>query len=168
MKALLIIPPSRFRDEEYFQTKEELEKARIGTVTASKTTDVSVGMLGGKVRPGMTLNDVDVNAYDAVIFIGGGGSSVYFNDSAALDIARRAEAAGKVVAALCIAPSILANAGILRGRKVTAFPSEETNLRAKGADFTGASLTVDGKTITANGPAASKEFGRAIVKALGK
>ncbi len=168
MKALLILAPSRFRDEEYFHTKEELEKARIGTVTASKTTDVSVGMLGGKVKPGITLNEVDVNAYDAVVFIGGGGSSVYFNDPAALDIARRAEAAGKVVAALCIATSILANAGILRGRKVTAFPSEEANLCARGADFTGASLTVDGKIITANGPAAAKEFGKAIAKALGK
>jgi protease I len=168
MKALLIIAPSRFRDEEYFHTKEELEKAKIGTVTASKTTDVSVGMLGGKVKPGKTLNEVDVNAYDAIVFIGGGGSQVYFDDQSALNIAKRAESAGKIVAALCIAPSILANAGILRGRKATAFPSEEMNMRAKGADFTGASLTVDGKIITANGPAAAKDFGKAIAHALGR
>jgi len=168
MKALLIIPPERFRDEEYLQTKEELEKAHIGTVTASKYPAVSIGMLGGKVTPGMTLDHVDLTAYDAVVFIGGGGSVVYFNNPQALDIARKADAAGKVVAAICIAPSILANAGVLNGKRATASASEADNLRAKGAEYTGELVTIDGRIVTGIGPKASKEFGKAVAKALVK
>ncbi len=167
MKALLIIAPERFRDEEYFYTKEELEKAKVGTVTASKFGGESKGMLGGKAM-GMPLNKVDTNAYDAVVFIGGGGSAVYFNDSLALKIAKDAYAAGKVVAAICIAPTVLANAGILRGKRVTCFLGEDSSLRAAGAQYTGEGVTIDGKIITADGPKTAKEFGKAIAKALGK
>ncbi len=166
MKALLIIAPQNFRDEEYFQPKEELEKAGIEVVTASKSTAEATGMKGGTVTPDMSLKDVDVGDYDAVLFIGGGGSSIYFNNPAAHDIAKKAVSAGKVVGALCIAPSILANAGLLKGRKATAFSSEQSNMRAKGCDFTGDGVTVDGKLITADGPASARDFGKAIARAL--
>lgn len=167
MKALLIIAPQNFRDEEYFHTKEELEKAGMGTITASRSTETATGMMGGTARPDLGLKEVDVNDYDAVLFIGGNGSSIYFNNPVALDIARKADAAGKVVGAICIAPSILANAGLLKGKKVTSFPSEESNLRAKGADYTGDGLTVDGRIITADGPSSARDFGRAVARALG-
>jgi protease I len=122
---------------------------------------------GGKAT-GIPLNKVDVGAYDAVVFIGGGGSAVYFNDPLALKIAKEAYAAGKVVAALCIAPTILANAGILQGKRVTCFRDEDASLRAAGAQYTGEGVTVDGNIITADGPKTAKDFGKAIAKALGK
>ncbi len=166
MKALLIIAPSRFRDEEYFHTKEMLEKSIIGTVTASRTKGEADGSMGAKVNVGMALTDVDLNAYEAVVFIGGGGSSVYFNDPVALRLAKQAWDSGKVVAAICVAPSILANAGILNGKKVTAWVDKQPNLVAKGAIWTGEPVTVDGKLVTANGPKAAKEFGRAIARVM--
>lgn len=168
MKALLIIPPARFRDEEYFYTKEELEKATIGTITASKYPEEAVGMLGARVKPGKTFSEIDLKAYDAIVFIGGGGAATYFKDPTALELAKKADAAGKVVAAICIAPTILANAGLLKGKKVTAFESEKCNMESKGAKWTGERLTVDGRIITASGPEAAREFGKAIAKALGK
>ena len=167
MKALLIIAPQNFRDEEYFHTKEELEKAGVETVTASRSTETAMGMMGGTARPDISLGEVDVNDYDAILFIGGNGSSVYFNNPAALDIAKKADAAGKIVGAICIAPSILANAGLLKNKRATSYPSEESNLRAKGADYTGEDLTVDGRIITADGPSSARDFGRAIARALG-
>ena len=71
----------------------------------------------------------------------------------------------KVVAAICIAPSILVNAGILNGRRATAFPSERDNINAVGT-FTGKPVEVDGKIITANGPEAAAEFGKKIADAI--
>jgi len=167
MKALLIIAPENFRDEEYFHTKEELENVGIEVVTASRTTDTATGSKGGTAEPDISLREVNVDDYDAVAFIGGGGSSVYFNNPAAHDIAKKTESTGKILAAICIAPSTLANAGLLKGKKVTSFSSEEANLRAKGADYTGDDVTEDGKLITANGPAAARKFGQAIARALG-
>jgi protease I len=167
MKALLIIAPNRFRDEEYFDTKEALEGVGIEVTTASRSTDTATGMLGRTITPDISLRDVDADEYDAIVFIGGGGSSVYFNNPAAQDIAKKAVASDKVLAAICIAPSILANAGLLKGKQATAFPSEQGNLRAKGANWTGNDVTVDGRLITADGPEAARKFGLAIARKLG-
>jgi protease I len=166
MKALLVIAPKNFRDEEYFHTKEELEKADIETATTSKKTDDVIGMMGGIVTPDKPLDIINLNYYDAVVFIGGNGSSVYFDDNQALELAKKAYTSGKLVAAICIAPSILANAGLLRGKKATSYPSEEGNLTQKGADYTGAGVTADGRIITADGPASAHDFGKAIAAAL--
>lgn len=164
--VLLIIAPSNFRDEELFDTKAELEKAGAATTIASRQTGTITGMLGGTAKATLALSSVKVADYDAIVFIGGSGASAYFNDSTAQRIAKDAVQQGKVLAAICIAPSILANAGLLQGKNATAFSSEADNLRNKGANYTGSAVTVDGKIITANGPSAAKQFGNKIAAAL--
>lgn len=165
-KALLIIAPKNFRDEELFDTKAELEKAGIETTIASTTTSTATGMLGGTAKPGITINEADAKDYDAIVFVGGSGSSLYFNNAAAHKIAKEGYESGKIVAAICIAPSTLANAGLLKGKRATCYPSEAGNLKSKGANYTAKSVEVDGKIITADGPQSAKSFGRAIAQAL--
>jgi len=165
-KVLMIIAPRNFRDEELFYTKEELESAGNSVILASTTIDTATGMLGGRAEPDMTINDVNIDDYDAVVFVGGTGSSIYFNNTKAHEIARTANEKGKVIGAICIAPSTLANAGMLSGKKVTSYPSEESNLRSKGADFTGNPVEKDGNIITADGPSSARKFGRMIAESL--
>ena len=165
-KVLMIIAPRNFRDEELFHTKEELERLGNSITIASKSKETAIGMLGGTVTPDLTLDEVNVDDYDAVVFVGGTGSSIYFNDSRAHEIARSANEKGKIVAAICIAPSTLANAGILSGKRVTSYPSEENNLRSKGAVYTGSRVEKDGNIITADGPGSAREFGRRIAESL--
>jgi len=165
-KALMVVAPQNFRDEELFHTKEELESAGVQVSVASKTSNLARGMLGGTIRPNMTLADVNVGEYNAVIFIGGSGASTYFNDSSAHNIAQQAADSNKVLAAICIAPSILANAGVLNGKRATCFPSEAQNLKANRVAYTGEDVTQDGRIITASGPEAAREFGRRIVNSL--
>ncbi len=167
MKALLIIAPANFRDEELFHTQEELEKAGIETAVASSKRGTIRGMLGGTAEAKILLSEVDTAQYDAVIFIGGSGASVYYEDREAHRIAREAAKLGKVLGAICIAPGILAKAGVLKGKKATIWNGQFIEiLEAGGATYTGKSVEIDGKIITANGPPAAREFGRAIVKAL--
>lgn len=165
-KALFIIAPSNFRDEELFEPKAVLEKAGAETAIASRQAGTITGAGGGKANATIALSSVDVANYDAIVFIGGQGASAYFNDAAAQKIAKDAFDKGKILAAICIAPSILANARLLEGKKATCFSSEAGNLQAKGASYTGQAVTVDGKIITANGPSAAKKFGEEILKAL--
>ncbi len=165
-KALMIIAPRNFRDEELFQTKEALESSDVEVTTASKHAGEITGMLGKTATPDITLEQVNVDEYDAVIFVGGVGASEYFNDQKALSIAKDAVSKGKVLAAICIAPSILANAGLLDGKSVTSYPSEQENLESKGARYTGEAVTRDGKIITGKGPEAATQFGQEIAKAL--
>lgn len=165
-KVLMVIAPNNFRDEEYQKPKEVLENAGFQVVTSSKGVKVAKGMLGATVNVDLDLSKANVEDYVALIFVGGTGSSVYFNDQTALDLAKKAVQSNKVVGAICIAPSILVNAGTLVGKSATCYPSEAQNLKAKGANYTGQPVTVDGKIITANGPAAAKEFGEKIVEVL--
>lgn len=165
-KALLIIAPQNFRDEELFHTKEELENAGVEVTVASTTTSEATGMLGGVIIPNILVSDVNAGDYDAVLFIGGTGASIYFNDSIAHGIVKNAYVEGKIIGAICIAPSTLANAGVLDGKKATAYSSERSNLESKGANFTGAGVEVDGKVITADGPGSARNFGKTIAKAL--
>lgn len=167
MKAVFIIAPQGFRDEEYQEPKEVLEKAGIKITTASSKSGTAIGKLGTKTKVDLTLDKIKAADYDAVIFVGGPGSYDYFDDPQAQSIAKEAAKLGKVLASICAAPSILANAGLLKGVTATCFPGEGENLKAKGAKYTGSGLEVDGKIITADGPAHAKQFGEAIVKALG-
>lgn len=63
-------------------------------------------------------------------------------------------------------PGILANAGVLKGKKATVFPSEEDTLANGGALRTRQNVVVDGKIVTAPGPQAAQEFAEALAKLL--
>jgi len=163
----MIVAPDNFRDEELFHTKEELERAGASITIASTKTTPARGMLGAAVTPDIKLDQVKVNDYDAVVFVGGSGSAVYFKDNRALSIASEAFSKGKKVCAICIAPVILANAGVLKGKRATVWPDKCIQIiESKGATYTGKPVEVDGNVITAPGPEAAREFGRAIAKAL--
>jgi len=167
LKILMVVAPKDFRDEEYQEPRQILEQAGAEITVAAKGVSEATGMFGAKITVDKDLSEVSAVDYDAVVFIGGSGASVYFEDQTALNLAEETYDSGKVVGAICIAPSILANAGILEGKKTTAFSSEAGNLQAKGAIYIGEPVTVDGRIITASGPQAAGEFGEAIIKILG-
>lgn len=172
-KVLMVIAPKDFRDEELSETKRVLESAGVKVTVASRTTAESRGMFGARARPDLALDRANAADYDAVVFIGGSGSKAYFDDPVAHSLASRAAGAGRLVGAICIAPSILARAGLLRGRRATVWDDQGPAgpfagaLRAGGATFTGEDVVRDGKFVTANGPKAAERFGRILVESLG-
>lgn len=165
-KALFIVAQQNFRDEELLIPREILEKRGIKTAIAAKAKSQALGNLGAQVMPDLALADVRAKDFDAVIFIGGPGARAYYDDAEALKIARDFKAAGKIIAAICAGPSILANAGVLIGKNVTGFPSEEENIRSKGAFYTGMPTAIDGQVVTAKDPGAAKEFGEKLAYLL--
>jgi protease I len=165
-KVLMIVAPGDFRDEELFQPKKVFEEYRLTVTVASITRDEVRGMLGGKVRPELLLKDVDVNQYDIIVFIGGKGAEVYFDHPAAHKIAIKANEAGKVIGAICIAPCILANAGILKGKKATVWYEKGYALKEKGAEYIKAGYITDGNIVTASGPGISKRFAEELLRVL--
>lgn len=165
-RVLMVIPPERFRDEELFETKEVLQQAGHTVSLASTKKGRCYGSHGGSALVQMLLGDADADAYEAVVFVGGGGATLLYEDQDARWIAQRMHAAGQVVAAICLAPAILANAGVLKGKNATVAATETAALEAGGATYAGPAVTVDGNIVTANGPKSSKAFGEAIVQAL--
>jgi len=163
--VLMIIAPENFRDEEYFHTRESLEEGGLD-VTVASTQKIAVSSIEKKqVEVEKLLDDV-TSDYDAVVFIGGSGAKIYFENEKALNLAKEFYNDCKIVAAICIAPMILAHAGILHGKKATVWEGAAADIKDFGVNYTAEEITVDGNIITANGPKASYNFGDAIVKAL--
>ena len=167
-KAVFITAAEIFRDEEYFHPKEILEKDGIEVITASIKTGELKGKLGGKAISDMLIEDIKTEDFDALVFIGGGGASVFFNNQIALKLVGDFYDEDKIVASICIAGITLANAGILKGKKATVYIDGKDDLIKGGAIFTGKPLEIDGKIITANGPDAAKSFGTALSESLKK
>lgn len=165
-KVLFIIAPQNFRDEELLEPKAVLEQHSIQITIASKGAQQALGSLGATVSVDIDYTQAQPEQYDAIAFIGGPGSRVYFNDPIAHQLAQNAYNQNKVIAGICSAASILANAGILQGKKATSFSGEQTNLQQKGAIYTGEGVTVDGKIVTADGPRSAREFGEKIAELL--
>lgn len=166
-RALIILPHDKFQDEEYTGVVDVLHKAGIKTWVASSTSATyATGLHGKQVTVNLLLSDVDVDDYDAIIYIGGPGAMAYWHDTYCIRIAKEAFKKGKVIGAICIAPMILAHANILDGKKATIHPSEEKKLRIFNIEYTANPVEVDGKIITADGPGSATAFAQAIVSVL--
>ncbi len=165
-KAVLITASRNFREEELFDTRQVLNEAGIETIVASSQRGPIKGVLGREAIAELLINNLNIDDYDAIIFIGGPGAREYFNSITAFNIAKQAVEKKKVLAAICIAPTILSNAGVLKGIRVTSYFSEQVRLQRAGAIHTGVPVEKDGLIITASGPLAARAFGKAIADAL--
>lgn len=165
-RILMVIAPKQFRDEELFVPREYF-LVRGATVTVASSAGGQIrGMLGRTFTPEAKLAEVAAADFDAVVFVGGAGAEAYFDDPVAHKLAGDADAGGKVLGAICIAPAILAKAGVLKGRSATAFGSVREVLVAGGARVMDSACVREGSIVTADGPAAAEQFAAAVTKAL--
>jgi SagB-type dehydrogenase family enzyme len=165
-KAVLIIGSQNFRDEELFDTKRVLDAAQVQTVIASTRTGIIQGVLGNPIEASIPVNRLKVDDYDAIVFIGGPGAAEYVGNPSVMNMVRETVRKGKVLAAIGVAPTILANANVLAGIQATSFLSERDILIQAGAIYTVFAVQRDRSIITATGPEAAVQFGRVIVDAL--
>ncbi len=165
-KVLLIIAPKDFREDELFGIKEALESNGIKTEIASTTKEIAKGTSGREVKPDKSLKEVDPENYDYIIIIGGSGSLSLLHSKDIFRIIRNA----KNIGAICLAPVILAVAGVLRDKEATVFETIDTlkAFKKNGCRYVEEDVVVDGTTITGNGPNATKEFARELVKLVKK
>jgi protease I len=164
-KILSIIAPQDYQEQEYADSKTALEKKGHEVITAS-SQPLATGKLGGQTKIDVLISDINPEEYDAIAFIGGPGCYQFFENKRLHEIAKNFYDSGKPTAAICAAPIILANAGLLQGKKATCWKGEGQNLQSKGAVYTGKSVQTDGNIITADGPSSAKKFGKVIAKAL--
>jgi protease I len=168
-RVLMVIPPTQFRDEEFFEPKTILEMQGAKIVVASTAVRTCRGMQGASVNSEIAIAEAKAEDYDALII--SGGSSVpefLWNDKKLHELAATMTATGKVVAAICLATVVLAKAKLLAGRNATVYflPQAIQEIRAAGANYVKETLLVEGKLILAEGPPESQRFGQAIVTAL--
>jgi protease I len=164
----LVVPPRGFQDQEYLETRRALELGGVQVAVASTRAGPLVGMTGTVAQADLLVNQVNVDNFDAVVFIGGVGAAEYVRSPMVQNLARQVSVRRKVLAAIGTAPTILASAGVLRGARVTAYLSEQEPIARAGALYTGNPAEKDGLIITATGPLAAPLFTRAILEGIGE
>lgn len=172
-KIALIIASKDFRDEEYFIPKEFLSGVGYRIITVGDKVGAAMGSQGGEASIEKEVKDLNLDEFDAVVFIGGGGALENLDNEFSYRVAVDAVSKDIVLAAICIAPVILAKAGVLEGKKATVWTSSMNQeparlLEGYKADYLKDDLVIDGRIITANGPLFALRFAEAIDKVLKK
>lgn len=169
MKALILLMPEDFRDEEFQIPRDKLASSGVSVTVAGLRGGQAKGILGLTVLPDILINDVNVGEYDALIVPGGPGSPRYlWNDQRVLSLVKEACNKGKIVAAICLSGAVLANAGILKWKNATVFetPQSLKVFNEKGVNYVKQDVVVDGRIVTARGPAAAEKFAEEILRIL--
>ncbi|MBD3204264.1 hypothetical protein GF327_08270 [Candidatus Woesearchaeota archaeon] len=171
MKVLLIIAQVGFQDVEYKNTRKVLEENRIEVETASISKETAKGKYGMELVPDTTVKDAILDGYDMIVVIGGPGAPKLAEYEEVMDLLKRGDGKKRLIGAICIAPAILAKAGILKGKRATVWTSKENKeaieiIEEHGAEFVDEPVVVDGRIITANGPEAAEDFGKGIVEMI--
>lgn len=164
-RALVIIAQHGYQDVELDGTRKGLIDENFTVDLCSKKVGECTGKLGGTEKAMYAMHSVDLSPYDRFAFIGGPGARELREDKDALELARKIAATGKVYGAICIAPTILAAAGVLKGKEATTWNEDGDQgiyLEDHGVFYTGDNVTVFENIVTANGPEYAERFGEKL------
>lgn len=159
----MIIASKDFRDEELFETKEEIEKEKILVEVVSSKIGFLRGAKGTGFECKNTIDKIYSNDYAGIIFVGGMGALEYLNNEKVNNLLSDFVESDKIIGAICIAPIILASSGFFTNRKMTITSSESINLVKYQVVFVDQPLVVDKNLVTASGPRFSRLFGKTLV-----
>jgi 4-methyl-5(b-hydroxyethyl)-thiazole monophosphate biosynthesis len=163
-KSILVILAPGFEEIEAITPIDILRRADIDVTIASLENDLHVRSRGNIIVIAETkLNDVLNKNFDAILLPGGPGTKNLRDDSRVLALVNQFHDEGKLVGAICAAPTVLLDAGLLDGKRYTAHFSvndELTNIQKQSA------VIKDRNIITSQGPGTAPQFGFALVEAL--
>lgn len=119
------------------------------------------------VKTDKNLKDINLNEYSLIILPGGAGTNNYYDSTQLLDSLKKHNSDGKYIAAICAAPSVFANIGLLDGKKANSFPTFRKYLIEGNAILQeNERVVVDTNVITARGAGVSIDFGLELVEIL--
>ena len=164
MKTIFVFLAEGFEEIEALTPVDVLRRAGLSVQTVSVMDEqVVAGAHGVPVLADKMFAEINPEDAEMILLPGGlpGATNLDAHEGLSrmiLDFA----AAEKPLAAICAAPLVLGNRGLLQGKKATCYPDFETYLQ--GAEYTAALVEKDGNIITGKGPGAAMEFAFAIVE----
>lgn len=166
---LMIIPEENFNETEFSTVKTTMEEQGALLKVASRISALNIkGMEGMWVTSDLSWERISIDDWDVIILIGGSGTTKHFEDKNLHKLLNDAHEKKKWIAAICLSPMILAQAGILIGKQATCFPSIAENLKEMGVKVSNHKVEIDNdaKIITGNGPKAALLFSFKIVEMI--
>ena len=169
MAKVYVFLADGFEDVEALIPIDVLRRGGVDVVTVSIMDFPLVASAHGvNIEADIMFEQGDFSDADLLMLPGGmpGASNLYEHEGVCKAVCDQA-AAGKKVSAICAAPAVvLAQLGLLEGRKATCYPGFEQALQGAGATYTGELVTVDGNITTGEGPAAAFPYAYELLSQL--
>lgn len=172
-KRIAFLLNSHFEQAEYADVDRLLKDKGYETVLITTNDNKTVQAMQQDVDKADTftadlfLSEASAEDYDAVVLPGGTvNADTIRMDKSAQNFVKQFYDANKPVAAICHAPWLLVNSGLVKGKTVTAYPSLQTDIENAGGTFVDKSVQQDGNIITSRKPDDIEDFVAAIDKAL--
>jgi len=165
---ILIVATDGFEEWELFGPREILQKRGAEVVLASLTKDPIEATVhdkpGRTIRPDLTIDDVNVDDFDALILPGGVRNPDQLRlHGNVIALVRLFAEQGKPIGAICHGPWLLVEADLLRDRTATSWPSIRTDLRNAGANVVDEAAVTDGNIVTSRNPDDVEAFTDALI-----
>ncbi len=161
MRALVVLS-DRFSEIEAFTVIDVLRRAAIDVTVAGLASKMVEGSHKTRVFADKKLDEVRADSYDAIVLPGGPGYRQMMNSKMLLGMTADFNKKGKLVAAICAAPLVLAKSGVLEKRTATVYPGLERFIpRPRDGK-----VVVDGNVVTAKSPGAAVLFSLKIVEMM--
>lgn len=168
MSVVAIIVDEGFEDSEFQIPYERLQEA--GYLVDIIGTEAGAAIKGKRgqsvVQIDFSARAVSADDYAALVIPGGHSPDHLRVNPDVVSLVRGFSAAGKPIAAICHGPQLLIEAGIVRGRTLTSWPSVRTDLVNAGAVWVDQPVVIDGNLITSRKPADLDAFCDAIENSL--
>jgi len=167
MKRAVIITAPNFQDEEYTYPYYRLLEEGYQLDVATPDKNIVYGKYGVPARPTIDTNDLKADNYDLVVLPGG------FEAPDRLRLRKEVLAfikdmydQNKVVAAICHGPWLCISAGIMKGKKATAYISIADDVRNAGATYLEEDVVIDGNLVTSPHYKNNGDFMKAVIKVM--
>ena len=142
-----------------------LRRAGIDVVVAGLKAGIVTASRGVQLVPDVTLDVALQHDYDMVVLPGGmPGAANLKDDARMIALLKKMAAAGQYTAAICAAPMVLAEAGLLDGKQATSYPGFLDAI--PGVTLSTAAVVQDGKVLTSRGPGTAMDFALALIEVL--
>ncbi len=165
MPRVVVILADGFEEVEAIAIIDVLRRAEIHTVIAGLHDNQVISARNVKVIPDTVIDTIKADDFDMIVLPGGQPGSDNLNaDPRVKELIRSFSEKGKFMGAICAAPYVLANAGVLTGKRATSYPSYKDKLG--NVRYEEKSVVVDGKVLTSRGAGTALAFGLAIVEKL--
>ncbi len=169
-KKVAILVDNYFEEAEFTEPIKALKAAGATVeVIASDSDNGQVQALkhvdkGGLYPIDKTLDDANINDYDALVLPGGAINADQLRmKEKAREWVRQIADQGKPLAVICHAPWVLASAGLAKGRRLTSFFTIQDDMRDAGADWLDEEVVIDGSIITSRKPDDIPAFNKALI-----
>jgi protease I len=161
---VLMIATDGYEDSELLEPRRILRERGANVTLASPETGEIEGDNGAKAEVDITVDELEAADYDVLVLPGGTKNPDKLRMNRKVVAAVRAFAeAGKPIAAICHGPWLLVEADVVRGRRVTGWPSIRTDLRNAGAEVVDEAAVTDGNIVTSRNPDDIPAFTEALI-----